>query len=86
MSLAEPANLTGWVDRNGDVWVRVDDCPNRKPCDVWWQWMCGPKSRKSLRGGIYRGWHWELTAADFGPFVEASAEDTATAIALVRDL
>lgn len=82
----EPDDLTGWVDRNGDVWVRVDDCPNRQPREVWWQWACGPTWRDALRGGIYRGWQWGLADADFGPFIEAGAVDTATAIAMVRDL
>lgn len=82
----EPDNLTGWVDRNGDVWVRVDDCPNRARRAVWWQWACGPAWRDVLRGAIYRGWVWDLVDAEFGPFTEAHVDDCATAVAMVRAL
>lgn len=84
--MREPDNLTGWMDRDGDVWVRVDDCPNRTSREVWWQWARSPKWRDGLRGEIFRGWVWALVDADFGPFVEAVDGDTATAIALVRAL
>jgi hypothetical protein len=76
----EPADLTGWVDRFGDTWVRVDELTGRY--GPWWPLTDGP--------------HWDDGASavgnsciwaeveEYGPFTPADPARTAAAIDRVR--
>ncbi len=77
----EPDDLTGWVDKTGGTWVRVDDCPGRS--GPWWPRTDGPHWDPRVHSKIGNSFQWEWMD-DYRPFTEASPELTAETIALVR--
>lgn len=77
----EPGDLTGWVDRFGGTWVRVDDCPGQY--GSWYPRCDGPGFDERAHGDIGTGRPWEWLA-DYVPLAPASSELTAETIELVR--
>lgn len=79
--MTEPDDLTAWVDRHGDTWVRVDEV-----ADWSGPWLClcdGPVwDSPGHPGG---GWDWE-EMAEYGPFTQADPQKTAAAVDLARRL
>ncbi len=75
--MREPDDLTAWIDRDCDTWVRVDEVADRGG-----PWRC-------LRDGP--GWHpgrgrqWQDVAGN-GPFTQADRERTAHAVGQIRRL
>lgn len=78
----EPADLTAWVDRHGDTWVRVDEVGSE-----WngpWRCLCdGPGWDRPGHPGGCRDWNF---VSDYGPFIQADPQRTAAAIARIRQL
>ncbi|MBB3099062.1 hypothetical protein FHR83_006768 [Actinoplanes campanulatus] len=84
----EPDNLTGWVDRLGGTWVRVDDCPAPSYAifagSSWYPRTDGPGFDPQVHDGIGQPRSWDQVEYDFAPLTPASPELTAETIALVR--
>lgn len=78
----EPDNLTGWVDRFGGTWVRVDDCPGQFGC--WWPRTDGPGFEPRVHDGIGQARTWDQVEFDYAPLTPADAALTAETIELVR--
>lgn len=78
----EPDNHTGWVDRFGGTWVRVDDCPGRY--GTWWPRCDGPGFESRVHNDIGQSRQWDQVEFDYAPLTPAGAELTAETIALVR--
>jgi hypothetical protein len=78
----EPGNLTAWVDRFGDTWVRVDDCPGR--FGNWWPLMDGPGWEPWARQDVGQPRDWDQVEYDYAPLVEADPQRTAEALERVR--
>lgn len=70
----EPDDLTGWVDRFGGTWVRVDDCPGPYG-DSWWSMTACQ---------IGDPCDWDMVEFDYGPLTPADGAVTAETIELVR--
>jgi hypothetical protein len=81
--MREPDNHTAWIDREGDTWVRVDDLSGYGSAQ-WWPLLDGPNFGEEREGlGSPRNWDGVLDGGHL-PFVEASPERTARAIARVQ--
>jgi len=78
----EPANNTAWVDRFGDVWVRLDDVTPYFDCN-WWPLTDGPGWEEWARTGVGSPRTW-ATVQDYMPFTEADPTRTAQALDRVR--
>jgi hypothetical protein len=73
--MVEPADLSGWVDRYGTVWVRVDDLAHR-----WGHWWPVDPDGGVVGGSVDA---WSLVDG-YGPFVRADAALTRLAVDKVR--
>lgn len=87
----EPDNLTGWVDKTGGTWVRVDDIPDRLIGGVtfprwghWWPRTDGPGFEPQAHDRIGQPRPWDQVEYVYAPLVPAPPELTAETIALVR--
>lgn len=77
----EPADLTAWVDRVGDTWVRVDEVAGWTGA---WRCLCdGPGWDDPGHPGGGRMWR---NIRDYGPFVQADPQRTAAAVGRIRQL
>ncbi len=79
----EPANLTAWVDRGGDTWVRVDEPQRPDQWGPWWPLTDGPGWEPWARGGLGQPRPWNQVE-EHGPFVKADADLTRMAVDKVR--
>jgi hypothetical protein len=79
----EPDNLTGWVDKHGGTWVRVDDCPGQYD-GTWWPRCDGPGFEPQAHDRIGQSRPWSRVDDTYGPFTAASPELIAETIELVR--
>ncbi|WP_213004793.1 hypothetical protein [Paractinoplanes toevensis] len=86
--MREPDNLTGWVDKFGATWVRVDDCPAPQYAlfagSSWYPRTDGPVFEPHSQNGIGQPRPWDQVEFDYAPLTPASPELTAETIALVR--
>jgi hypothetical protein len=84
----EPDNLTGWVDRLGGTWVRVDDCPSPSYAlfggSTWYPRTDGPGWDERVRDGIGQARPWDQVVFDYAPLIPAGPVLTAETITLVR--
>ncbi len=73
--MKEPDDLTAWVDKHGDTWVRVDEVAG------WGgPWRClhdGPRWGVSAKPTGARNWDQVLRRA---PFVQADPQRTTEAV------
>lgn len=81
--MREPGNLTAWVDRGGDTWVRLDDPQRPHQWGTWWPLTDGPGWDEWARNGIGQPRPWDQVL-EHGPFVKADAALTALALDKVR--
>lgn len=79
----EPENLTGWVDRMGGTWVRVDDCPGQYG-GRWWPRTDGPGFEARVHDVIGQSRDWGQVEFDYTPLAPADPDLTAETIDLVR--
>lgn len=81
--MTEPENFTGWVDRSGGTWVRVDDCPGQYG-GTWWPRCDGPGREPWAHDQIGQSRGWDQVEYDYAPLTPADPDLTAETINLVR--
>ena len=79
----EPENHTGWVDKSGGIWVRVDECPGQY--GNWWPICGGPGWDPAVKEHPGQAREWQQVLVDWPELTPADPGWTARAVALVRE-